>query len=143
MGNLIIAAAVQGKPANLLGPIDLPHEFLFTPDAGPVIASLLAHADGWGEAYNFAGPGSITIRDFAKHCFRATGKPPRFRVVGPHLVRFLGLFSPLLRELSEMSLLLTNPVILDDSKLRRLLGAMRKTPYGEGIRSTIEHLRPR
>jgi nucleoside-diphosphate-sugar epimerase len=33
------------------------------------------------------------------------------------------------------------PVILDDSKLQRLLGPLPKTSYDEGIRRTLEWLR--
>ncbi|WP_233591651.1 MULTISPECIES: hypothetical protein [unclassified Corallococcus] len=37
--------------------------------------------------------------------------------------------------------LLTNPVLLDDSALRGLLGSVHKTPYPEGIRQTLAALR--
>ena len=33
------------------------------------------------------------------------------------------------------------PLILDDSKLLAKLGSVRKTPYDEGIRLTIEWMR--
>jgi dTDP-D-glucose 4,6-dehydratase len=37
-----------------------------------------------------------------------------------------------------MYYLQTTPVILDDSKLRRFLGTLQKTPYLDGIRTTME-----
>lgn len=143
MGNMILQAAAAGKKADLLGPVDPPHEFVFTPDVGPVIAALLARDDGWGDAYNFAGAGTITQREFATRAFAAAGHEPKLRIAGPGLVRFLGLFSGLMRELAEMSYLQSDPVLLDDAKLRGLLGEVHKTPYDEGIRITIEHLRAR
>jgi nucleoside-diphosphate-sugar epimerase len=143
MGNLILAPSVSGKRANLLGPIDTPHEFVFTPDVGPIVAALLARADGWGEAYNLAGARAISMREFATLAFASAGHPPRLRVAGPGMVRFLGLFSPLMREMVEMSYLLTNPVLLDDGKLAALLGELPKTPCEEGVRRTVEHLRSR
>ena len=57
------------------------------------------------------------------------------------MVKLLGLFSPLMRELSELSYLQSEPVILDDTKLHQVLPAVRKTSYDEGIRLTVEHLR--
>jgi nucleoside-diphosphate-sugar epimerase len=32
-------------------------------------------------------------------------------------------------------------VLLDDTKLRRLLGEVRKTPYAEGIQRTVEAMK--
>ena len=57
------------------------------------------------------------------------------------MVRLLGLFNPLMRELVELFYLAQTPVILDDSKLERHLGGLKKTPYETGIRNTVEHLR--
>ena len=57
------------------------------------------------------------------------------------MVRFLGLFMPIMRELSEMSYLFTDPVILDDSKLVQRLGELPKTSYKSGILATSEFYR--
>jgi hypothetical protein len=40
-----------------------------------------------------------------------------------------------------MQYLFETPVILDDSKVMRKLGDVRKTPYAEGIRLTLEWMR--
>ena len=40
-----------------------------------------------------------------------------------------------------MHYLWTSPVILDDSRLQGLLPELRKTPYDEGIRETIQAMR--
>ena len=36
-----------------------------------------------------------------------------------------------------MNYLITEPVIMDDSALQRLIGPLRKTPYADGIRQTL------
>jgi hypothetical protein len=36
-----------------------------------------------------------------------------------------------------MHYLITDPVIMDDSALQRLIGPLHKTPYAEGIRQTL------
>jgi hypothetical protein len=58
------------------------------------------------------------------------------------MLRVLGLFNPLLREMVEMHYLLTEPVIMDDSALSALIGPIAKTPYPEGIRQTLAAMRP-
>lgn len=52
------------------------------------------------------------------------------------MLRLAGIFNPFMRELVEMHYLITNPVLLDDSALQKLLGGIRKTPYDEGLRQT-------
>jgi hypothetical protein len=52
----------------------------------------------------------------------------------------MGLFNPLLREMVEMHYLLTEPVIMDDSALQKLIGPIAKTPYPEGVRQSLAAL---
>lgn len=142
-GNLIFESALAGKPANLLGPADTPHEFIYTPDVAPVVCDLLERTEAFGRPYNLGGPGTISTRAFAEQVYAAAGTPFRARVAGPRMIRLLGFFSGLMRELSEMSYLQSHPVILDDARLHQALGQVRKTSYEEGIRLTLEHLRGR
>ena len=133
-----VKAALSGKTADLLGPVDLPQELCFTPDVGPLVADLLEKDDAFGEAYNFAGAGTLTWREFATDIFKAAGTAPKLRVAGPKMLKVMGLFSELMRELSEMSYLQTNPLLLDDRKLTKVLPELKKTTYAEGIRRTVE-----
>lgn len=130
-------AAAAGKPAMLLAPADTPHEFVFTPDVGPVVRALLRHQGTVEGPFNFAGAGVTTQRDLATLLFRAAGQEPRFRVLPPLMQNLLGLFVPFLREHREMRYLHETPVLMDDAKLRALLPDLRKTPYAEGARLTV------
>ena len=58
------------------------------------------------------------------------------------LLRALGFFDPIVREIVEMHYLWTAPILLDDSRLQKLLPDLYKTPYEEGIRATLEAMRP-
>ena len=137
LADQVFQGAVTGKAANWIGPLDLPREFVYVPDVGPVLADLLARSESFGQAWNFGGPGAITGRKFIQAAYEAAGRKPKFRSVGPLMLRLGGLFSPLLRELVEMHYLTTTPVILDDCKLARHLGMVQKTSYAEGIKQTM------
>ena len=137
----VFRAALKGERANLVGPIDTPHEFVFVPDVGPVLVRLAQQPDAYGRAWNLGGSGVITQRQFAERVFAAVGRPPKLMVANKTMIRTLGLFDPFMRELVEMHYLFSTPVILDDSALRRLLGEVVKTPYEEGIRRTLEAMR--
>ena len=130
-------AAVKGGTADMVGPIDKPHEFVFVPDVGPVVARLLDTPAAFGKIWHLAGAGVTTQRDLASEMERQTGTKLKLRVVGKTMLRLLGLFIPVMRELVEMNYLMTEPVILDDAALQRLIGPIRKTSYAEGIRRTL------
>jgi nucleoside-diphosphate-sugar epimerase len=136
----MFAAALSGRTANLIGPIDTPHEFIFVPDVGPVLLDLADRPQAYGRWWHLGGAGTITQREFASKVFAAVGHAPRLRVAGKTTLRLVGLFNPLMRELVEMSYLHTSPVVLDDSALQRLLGPVKKTSYDEGIRKTLEQM---
>ena len=133
----LIKAALAGKTADLLGPVDLPQELCVTPDVGAVVPDVLARDDAFGKPYNFAGAGIVTWKQFATEVYNAAGTAPRLRVAGPTMLKVLGLFSGLMRELSEMSYLQTNPLLLDDRRLAEVLPGLKKTPYPEGVRLTV------
>ena len=139
----IFDAALKGGTANVIGPIDTPHEFIFIPDLAETLIALSEKEEAYGKAWNIAGPGLITTRQFAELVFGAVHEKPRLRVAGKFMLRVLGLFNPFLREVVEMHYLWTAPVKLDDTRLRQLLPNLHKTPYTEGIRATIDAMRTR
>jgi nucleoside-diphosphate-sugar epimerase len=143
LADQVFQGALAGKTANWIGRADKAHEFVFVPDAGPVLLDLLNNEGSFGQAWNFGGPGTITGRELVDQVYRVAGREPKFRAAGPLALRIAGLFSPMLREMVEMHYLAVTPVILDDSKLTCHLGEVHKTPYGEGIRRTWDWYRTR
>jgi nucleoside-diphosphate-sugar epimerase len=143
LADMMFRAALDGKTATWLGDPDLPHEFIFVPDAGPVIVDLLHNDSSFGQAWNLAGAGTITGREFITAVHSAAGRTPKLRSVGSAMLRVGGVFSPMLRELVELRYLGYTPVILDDTKLHKHLGSVRKTPYDAGIARTLEWYRQR
>lgn len=131
------AAASRGGTADLIGPLDRPHQFVFVPDVGPVVLKLAATPAAYGRVWHFGGSGVTTQQEMLAEIERQTGRPLRRRVVGKLLLRLLGLFNPMLREMVEMHYLVTDPVILDDSALEALIGPLSRTSYVEGIRRSL------
>ncbi|HEV2678233.1 MAG TPA: NAD-dependent epimerase/dehydratase family protein [Aliidongia sp.] len=136
-------AALAGKRALMVGPIDRPHEFVFTPDVGPVVGRLLRTADAFGRTWNLAGAGVITQRAFARKIFAAAGTKPRLLPVGKRGLSLFGLFDPVMKGLAEMNYLVTDPLLLNDNALAALIGPLAKTSYDEGVARTLAALRSR
>ena len=126
----------------MIGPLDLPHEFVFVPDVGPVVARLVVTPAAWGHVWHLAGAGATTQQALVDEIVRQAGRPVKMRIAGKWTLRVIGLFNPLMREMVEMHYLLTEPVIMDDSALQKLIGPIAKTPYSEGIRQTLAAARP-
>jgi len=141
LANPIFRAALAGKTANWVGPVNTPHEFVYVPDTGPVIADLAEAAECYGEAWNYGGPGAINTIDFITRIYRAAGRAPKYRTAGRGLLGVMGWFNPVLREVPEMLYLQETPVILDDNKLLARFPATVKTPYDAGIQQTLEWMR--
>jgi nucleoside-diphosphate-sugar epimerase/protein-tyrosine phosphatase len=137
----LFQTAAHGGTANMIGPIDTPHEFIYVPDVGPVVLALAQKAEAYGTWWNLAGAGAITQREIVDRVFAMAGRPPKLRVAGKLSLRLLGLFDPLLRELVEMHYLQTTPVLLKDDALSELIGPIHKTPYEEGLRECLEYAR--
>jgi nucleoside-diphosphate-sugar epimerase len=138
----VFEGAVSGKAAPVVGPIDAPHEFVYVPDVGPVIAELFAHLETFdGSVYHLGGAGTIVPRTMYERAYAIGGHKPRLTVVGTFLQRVLGIANPLMREMVEMGYLWSEPVVLDDAKLTRAIGPLHKTPYEDGIRAGVEAAR--
>ena len=136
--HMIFVAAAKGTRAQVIGPLDTPHEYVYVPDVGPVVTRLIENPAAYGRWWHLAGAGTITAREVVQRAFAQTGHKPKMIVAGKTTLRLMGLFNPLMREMVEMNYLQTNPVVLDDSALRGLLGEIKKTPYDEGIRHCVK-----
>ncbi|MFM0061350.1 NAD-dependent epimerase/dehydratase family protein [Paraburkholderia phytofirmans] len=139
--NGVFEAAASGKRAQVIGPVDVPHEFIYLPDIGPVVEKLTLTPEAYGRWWHLAGAGTITQHEVARQAYALAGRQPKLMVAGKTLLRVLGLFNPLMRELVEMNYLMTEPVVLDDSALTELIGPIARTSYEEGIRHAFDAAR--
>ena len=137
----VFQAAAGGGRAQMIGPLDQPHQFVYVPDVGPLALRLAVQPQAWGKVWHFAGSGTITPRELSQRAFAMAGTRPRRMVAGRVMLRLSGLFNPFMREVAEMHYLWREPLLMDDSALRQLLGEVQRTPYEEGIRASLEAAR--
>ena len=130
-------AAANGGSADLVGPLDRPHEFVFVPDVGPVVVKLAESPAAFGRTWHLAGAGVTSQRALVTEMERQAGRRIGLRVAGKTMLRVLGWFNPFMREMVEMHYLITDPLLMDDAALQALVGPVHKTPYAEGVRRTL------
>lgn len=131
------ASAPQGKRSMMIGPIDVRHEWAFIPDCARVAVRVLDEPRAYGTFWNYAGPNEITQREFSDRIYAACGQKPKYFVANKTLLQLFGLFNPEMRKFAEMNYLMSDPVLMNDDRLRSLLGELPKTSYDEGIRLTL------
>ncbi|MFX6218158.1 hypothetical protein ABTF55_20380, partial [Acinetobacter baumannii] len=85
-----IKAAAQGGTADMIGPLDRPHEFVFVPDVGPVVARLISTPAAFGRIWHLAGAGVTSQQALVEEMERQTGRKLKKRVAGKTMLRIIG-----------------------------------------------------
>ena len=142
-GNSILTETVfkplsQRKKANWLGRADKKHSYTFTPDAAKATALLGNSPEAYGEVWHLpTAPNPYTGKEWVEHIAEALNAKPGYRTAGKRLVGFLGLFSSIMKESSEMMYQYDRDYVFDSSKFERHFN-IKPTPYEEGIRKVVE-----
>lgn len=139
-GERVFRAALTGKAAQFIGKLDMPHTYSFTNDIGRALVILGQDERALGKAWHLPNAPTLTTRQFITMIYAEVGQPPRISVMPKLLMKGLGLFMPVLRELDEMLYEFEEPFIVDSSAFERTF-AMRATPLEPAIRETVAWFR--
>jgi nucleoside-diphosphate-sugar epimerase len=142
LGDLVIGAALAGKPARVIGDPDQLHSYTYTHDAARTLAALGTRDDVLGEVFHVPNRSATTTRQIIGEVAAELGSPLRISVAPRLMLRGMGLFNPTLRELDEMLYEFTQPFVVDSEKAQARLG-IQPTPAGEAIASTVAWFRSR
>lgn len=131
------ANAPLGKRSMMIGPVDVRHEWAFIPDCASVAVRVLDDPRAYGTFWNYGGPAEITRRELSDKIYAACGHGANYFVVNKSMLRLLGVFNAEMRRFAEMNYLMSHPIVLNDDRLRHLLGDLPKTSYDDGVRLTL------
>jgi nucleoside-diphosphate-sugar epimerase len=132
--------AADGKTVRWIGGRDLRRDYCYLPDAMASVARLATREGSYGERWIVPGSGPISIREIVALAERRLGRPVRVQTAGPLMLRIAALFVRELRPLLPIVPLYAQSIEYDGSKLRRLLGELRVTPYERAIPATLDSL---
>jgi nucleoside-diphosphate-sugar epimerase len=112
----------------------VPHSLTFTPDAAHGLDMLAESETAWNQVWHLptASP-APTGRDFIEMAAPAFGVPPKYGVLNRPMLKVVGWFNPLVREVYEMLYQNDSPYLFDSTKFSKAFG-FAGTPYPEGIR---------
>jgi nucleoside-diphosphate-sugar epimerase len=133
----------RGKPAEFLPNPDTPHTYHFIPDVAAGLQALGAGPDeSFGRSWMLPCAPAAPSRTMVERFSRALGSEIRIRGMPKSLLRAMGLFLPLLREVNEMLYQWERAFIVDDSQFRARFGDLATDP-DEGARLTLQWARSR
>jgi nucleoside-diphosphate-sugar epimerase len=128
-------AALNGKAAAMIIPLETPHTYHFIPDVAAGLASLGQDREAAGTFMLPCHPAEPT-RALVEHLAGALGQPITTSRMSPLLLKGLGLFMPILRELGEMAYQWEAPFEVDDTRFRARYGAIAASRQ-EAARQTV------
>jgi nucleoside-diphosphate-sugar epimerase len=143
LGDLVIGAALAGKPARVVAGPDQPHSYTFIGDAARTLAALGTRDDVVaGEVFHVPNAPARTTREIIAMISSELGSAIKISVTPRLLLRAVGLFNPTVGELDEMRYEFTQPFVVDSTKARAQLG-LDATPLEEALAQTISWFRDR
>jgi len=141
-GDLVIGAALAGKPARVIGNPDLPHSYTYTADAARTLAALGTRDDVLGEVFHVPNAPALTTRQIIDLIAAELGSAIKVSVAPRLLLRAMGLFNRTVREVDEMLYEFTQPFVVDGAKAQSRLG-IAPTPTADAIAVTVAWFRHR
>jgi nucleoside-diphosphate-sugar epimerase len=143
VGETVFARLLQGKAAQFIGNVDLPHTYTYIDDFGKALVILGEHDEALGKAWHVPNAPTITTRQFVEIVAAEIGTPAKIQTMPKLMFNVITLFQPYLREIKEMLYEFENPYIVDHSQFVQAFGN-HATPHQEAIRATVawyrEHL---
>jgi len=142
LGDRVIAAALAGKSAQVVGDPDQPHSYTYTRDAGRTLAALGTRDDVVGEVWHVPNAPARTTREVIAMIGEEIGADVKVRPAPKPLLWVIGVFNPIVRELREMLYEFEQPFMVDGAKAESRLG-ISPTPLDEAVRETVAWFRSR
>jgi nucleoside-diphosphate-sugar epimerase len=142
-GLLVIEPALKGKKAMWIGSLDSFHSLSYINDVARGLIMLGEREEAPGEIWHIPAGEPITGRQFIGMVFAHLGKPPRYGLYRPMMMKLVSVISPMARETQETLYQFAQPFILDSSKFQRAFGPFTPTPHPQAIEETIHWFRER
>lgn len=136
LGSQVFGNALAGKRADFLGNPDLQHTYSYVPDIATGLVTLGTDERAVGKVWHLPGPETLTTSAILALVAREVDHPVPIRHIPTIALRVLGLVSPMMRGLAEMSYEFEEPFVLDTSKYQSTF-ADESTPIGTAIIDTV------
>lgn len=140
---MVFKNLAHGKKANWMGSAAYKHSFTYTPDAGKATALLGNTEDAYHQVWHLpTASHPLTGKEWIETIAKQMGVEPKYQVAPKFLVRIIGLFVPIMKEMVEMIYQYDRNYVFDSSKFEKRFD-FKPTPYLEGIKKIVENDYPK
>lgn len=134
----VLPAALQGKAVSMIGRTDLPHTFTDVLDVARMLVAAAEDPSAHGRTWMVPSNAPRSQQQALTEVLAAAGRPPvTVRRLPAGMLRAMGLVSPMMREIAQMSYQWTAPYVVDDTETRAHFG-IEPTPWDEVCRRTAD-----
>lgn len=138
INEMVIKSLRKGKSADWLLDTDKKHSFTFTPDAARATAILGNTDDAYNQVWHLpTDSNTLTGREFAGLFAKELNAKPRVRPIPMWLLKILGIFIPIMKEIQEMSYQYNRDYFFDSSKFDKRFN-FKTTTYSEGVKECLK-----
>lgn len=135
---MVINPLSKGKTANWMGSQEFKHSYTYTPDAGRATALLGNTEDAYNQVWHMpTAPAPLTGKEWVEAIAKAFGVKPRSRTVSRSMLRLMGVFVPVMKEMAEMLYQYDRDYVFLSNKFEQKFD-FTPTPYSKGIRTIVE-----
>ncbi|MFE4714005.1 NAD-dependent epimerase/dehydratase family protein [Paenibacillus sp. NPDC056722] len=139
-GDMVFKKALQGKPAQVIGNIDVPHTHIYIQDFAAGLVNLALADDALGQIWHLASAETTTTRNLISQVYSQLQIPSKVRAAPSLVFQLMSLFNPFMREMKEVEYIYTTPYVVNHSKYVQKFGD-HTTPHAQAISETIDWFR--
>ncbi len=135
---VVLKNLAAGKKAQWLGDPSMPHSMSYTLDCARALVTLADDSSSFNQTWHMPtyNPPPVPV-DLIRMAADEMGVPYKgVQAASKNIVRLLGLFMPIMREMVEMIYQNERPYWFDSTKFEQRYG-MQPTSYAQGIRDTV------
>lgn len=143
LGARVVPRLFAGRTVTVMRSADTLHTWTAVDDVARLLVTVAADERAWGHPWHVPSNPPRTQREAIGDLCRVAGlHPVAVKEYPPVLLRVMGVFSPVIRELPEVAHQLAKPFILDSTAARRTFG-LAPTPWDDVLAEAISGYRSR
>jgi nucleoside-diphosphate-sugar epimerase len=141
LGERVVPRLLAGQDVTVMKSADTSHTWTATEDVAHLLVTVALDERAWGRPWHVPSNPPRTQREAVGDLCRVAGLGPvKVKEYPSLLIRGMGLFNPLMRELPEVAYQIENSFVLDSSAAQRTFG-LEPTPWDDVLAGLLASYR--
>jgi nucleoside-diphosphate-sugar epimerase len=141
LGDRVVPRLLAGRGATVMKSADTAHTWTATDDVAHLLVTVAGDERAWGRPWHVPSSPPRTQREAVGDLCRVAGlQPVKVKEYPGMLIRGMGLFNPMMRELPEVAYQFEEPFVMDSTAAQRTFGLV-PTPWDDVLDGVITSFR--